>query len=95
MRIGFARLGRMGAPMARNIARSGVDLTVWNRTVSKAQAFADEIGCAVADTPCDLAKNSDVVISILADDASSEAFHLGGQGVFASQMPSDVVVRAQ
>ncbi|WP_299785049.1 NAD(P)-dependent oxidoreductase [uncultured Marivita sp.] len=92
MRIGFAGLGRMGVPMARNLARAGFDLTVWNRTTSKALAFADEIGCAVAETPRDLAETCDVVISMLADDTSSEAFHLGDKGVFASTAPSFVVV---
>ena len=44
MRVGFAGLGRMGAHMARNLARSGVTLTVWNRSPDKARAFAAETG---------------------------------------------------
>ncbi|AGI69502.1 hypothetical protein OAN307_c40970 [Octadecabacter antarcticus 307] len=54
MRIGFAGLGRMGAPMARNLAEAGYDLTLWNRSVDKADALANEIGASVAVTPCDL-----------------------------------------
>lgn len=37
MRVGFAGLGRMGVPMARNLCAAGHALTVWNRTVTKAQ----------------------------------------------------------
>ena len=54
MRIGFAGLGRMGAPMARNLAEAGHDLTLWNRSADKADALANEIGASVAATPCDL-----------------------------------------
>ncbi|MBJ6371641.1 NAD(P)-dependent oxidoreductase [Sedimentitalea sp. CAU 1593] len=92
MRIGFAGLGRMGAAMARNIAAAGFDLTVWNRTETKARVFASQTGGAVAKTPSDLAESCDVVISMLADDAASEDFHLGARGVFASNAPSFVVV---
>ncbi|MDU8911421.1 NAD(P)-dependent oxidoreductase [Aestuariicoccus sp. MJ-SS9] len=83
MHVGFAGLGRMGAPMARNLARSGAALTIWNRSGDKARALAEEIGCTVADTPRDLADKADVVITMLADDASSDAVHLGPEGLFA------------
>jgi 3-hydroxyisobutyrate dehydrogenase len=82
----------MGVPMARNLARAGIDLTVWNRTRSKARVFADETGCAVAETPRDLAETCDVIISMLADDASSETFHLDEDGIFTATAPSFVVV---
>jgi 3-hydroxyisobutyrate dehydrogenase len=82
-RVGFAGLGRMGAPMARNLARAGVALTLWNRTRGKAEALAAELGCAVADSPRALAQASDVVVTMLADDASSEDVHSGPDGLFA------------
>jgi 3-hydroxyisobutyrate dehydrogenase len=81
-RIGFAGLGRMGAPMARNLAASGT-LTLWNRTPDKARALAAELVCETADTPRALSEASDVVVTMLADDASSEAVHLGQDGLFA------------
>ncbi len=84
MRVGVAGLGRMGAPMARNLARAGFALTVWNRTPDAARAFADETGCAVAATPRELAAASDVVVTMLADDAASDAVHLGPEGLFAA-----------
>lgn len=85
MRIGFAGLGRMGTPMARNLVRAGFSVTVWNRSPGKAEALADETGCAVALTPRDLAAASDVVLTMLADDPSSEAVHLGPDGLFTTR----------
>lgn len=73
----------MGAHMARNLAGAGNDLTLWNRTRKKADALANEIGCAVAETPRDLAASVDVVVTMLADDPSSEKVHFGNDGLFA------------
>ena len=81
--VGFAGLGRMGALMARNLARGGFDLVLWNRTGTKAQALADELGCDAADTPRDLADRCDIVITMLADDPSSQEVHFGSDGLFA------------
>lgn len=83
MHIGFAGLGRMGVPMARNLARAGFELTLWNRTGAKAQSLAAELGCTVAESPFELSNAVDVVITMLADDASSKAVHLEADGLFA------------
>ncbi|MGB3316476.1 MAG: NAD(P)-dependent oxidoreductase [Albidovulum sp.] len=83
MKVGFAGLGRMGIHMARNLVRAGHVMTVWNRTSDKAEAFGRDCGCAVAATPRSLSAASDVVVTMLADDASSEAVHLGPDGLFA------------
>ena len=91
MRVGFAGLGRMGTHMARNLVRAGFGLTVWNRTADRAAAFAAEAGCAVAVTPRDLADNAEVIITMLADDPSSEAVHFGPDGLFAGQGASHFV----
>lgn len=58
--------GLMGAPMARNIAAAGFDLTVWNRSAGKAAPLADD-GIAVAGSPAAAARNADVVISMVSD----------------------------
>ena len=81
MHVGFAGLGRMGVPMGRRLAGAGFDLIVWNRTANQAQTFAGETGCSVAERPRDLAEACNVVVSMLTDDAASEAFHLGDHGV--------------
>jgi 3-hydroxyisobutyrate dehydrogenase len=87
MRLGFAGLGRMGAPMAVNLARAGHDVTVWNRSPGPAQRLADMAGVRVADTPHALADGAEVVLTMLADDPASDAVHRGPDGLFAASGP--------
>ncbi|WP_412507430.1 NAD(P)-dependent oxidoreductase [Roseovarius sp. SYSU LYC5161] len=84
MRIGFAGLGRMGAHMAGNLSRAGHDLTLWNRTPDKARDLAHELGCDAAGSPAALTEAADIVMTMLADDASSLAVHTGPAGLFAT-----------
>ncbi|WP_299745022.1 NAD(P)-dependent oxidoreductase [uncultured Tateyamaria sp.] len=58
--------GLMGFPMARNLARAGVPVTVWNRTRSKAEPLADE-GAAVAASTNAAVTGADVFISMMSD----------------------------
>ncbi len=71
MKIGFIGLGQMGRGMASRLIDSGHQLRVWNRTRAAADAFAAR-GAVVAESPVE-ALASDVVITMLADDASVEA----------------------
>ena len=68
-RAGFAGLGAMGAPMARNLAKAGLLAAVYNRTAATAAALAAELGCAVAPTPADLAAACDVIVLCVSADA--------------------------
>ena len=68
MQVAFLGLGIMGSRQAANLARDGHELTVWNRTKAKAQAWAAEHGARVADTPREAAASADVVISMVVDD---------------------------
>lgn len=74
----------MGAPMARNLAAAGHDLILWNRSGGKAVALASEIGAEVAASPAALTAEAEVVVTMLADDPSSEAVHLGPEGLFSA-----------
>lgn len=87
MRVAVAGLGRMGAPMARNLAAAGHDLVLWNRTRGKAEALSAEIGAGLADTPRAAAQGAEAVVTMLADDLSSEAVHHGPDGLFAATGP--------
>jgi 3-hydroxyisobutyrate dehydrogenase len=77
----------MGAHMARNLARAGHELTLWNRSGEKARALAEELGCARAESPRALSEAAEVVVTMLADDPSSEAVHCGAEGLFAGSAP--------
>ncbi len=61
--------GLMGYPMARNIAKAGFDLTVWNRSAEKAAPLAED-GIAVAGSASAAVEGADVVISMVSDGAT-------------------------
>jgi 3-hydroxyisobutyrate dehydrogenase-like beta-hydroxyacid dehydrogenase len=79
MRVGFIGLGNMGRPIAQNLAGAGNDLTVFNRTRSRAEEIKGE-HVRVADSPADAAREADVVITMLADDHAVENVVFGEGG---------------
>ncbi len=82
MRIGFAGLGAIGRPMAVGLAADH-DLTVWNRTGSVAEAFAAAEGVALASTPRELAKVSEVLFTCLPSSKEVAALLEGPDGLEA------------
>jgi len=82
-RIGFIGFGIMGSRMAANLAAADYELTVWNRTAAKAEAFAAEHGARAAATPAELAAASDVVIKIVVNGEQVEQLLVGEDGVIA------------
>jgi 3-hydroxyisobutyrate dehydrogenase-like beta-hydroxyacid dehydrogenase len=82
-RIGFVGLGIMGSRMAANLRRAGYELTVYNRTRERADAWAAEHGGTVAATPAEVGAGSDVVITMVVDGAQVQDVLLGEQGVAA------------
>ncbi|MBE2320194.1 NAD(P)-dependent oxidoreductase [Solirubrobacter sp. CPCC 204708] len=68
-KVGFIGLGIMGSLQAMNLAKAGVELTVFNRTREKAEAWAQEHGGTVVDSPKAVAEASDVVITMVVDGA--------------------------
>ncbi|MBB4953579.1 2-hydroxy-3-oxopropionate reductase [Agrobacterium vitis] len=69
-KIAFLGTGLMGGPMARHLAKD-YTVTVWNRSIDKAQALADV--AKVAHSPVEAAKDADIVISMLIDGPASRA----------------------
>jgi 3-hydroxyisobutyrate dehydrogenase-like beta-hydroxyacid dehydrogenase len=69
MDVAFLGLGIMGSRQAANLVRAGHQVTVWNRTRAKADAFAAEHRATVAATPREAAAAADVVISMVVDGA--------------------------
>ena len=91
-RIGFVGLGIMGSRMAANLARAGYELTVFNRTRAIADAWADEHGGTVADSPAGVGASSDVVISMVVDGDQVREVLLGEQGVAQDAAPGVLCV---
>jgi 3-hydroxyisobutyrate dehydrogenase len=81
--VGFVGLGIMGSRQAANLAKAGYELTVFNRTRERAEAWVQEHGGAVAGSPREVAQRSDVVITMVVDGAQVEAMILGEDGALA------------
>ena len=64
--IAFLGTGLMGAPMCQNLLSAGLPLTVWNRSLAKAEPLAKR-GAVVADSPQSAVADADVVITMLSD----------------------------
>jgi 3-hydroxyisobutyrate dehydrogenase-like beta-hydroxyacid dehydrogenase len=69
MRIAFLGLGQMGGAIAGHLLRAGHQLTVWNRTLERAREL-ESAGAKVAASPADAARNSDIVFTMVMDDAA-------------------------
>jgi len=71
MKVGFMGLGNMGSGIAKNLIKAGHELTVYNRTRSRAEDFG-KLGARVGSTPAEAASGADALITMLADDHSVE-----------------------
>ena len=83
MKLGFVGLGDMGSAMARNLIKAGHELTVYNRTRSRAESFA-ALGARMAATPREAAEDAEAVISMLSDDQAVESVVFGDNGIVES-----------
>lgn len=90
-RIGFIGLGIMGQPMARHLVDAGYEVTVWNRTQSKASELV-EAGARLGSSPRDVAARSDLIITIVADTPDVRQVILGPDGVLEGAPRGSVVV---
>ena len=100
-RVAFLGLGVMGYPMAGHLARTGHQVTVYNRTAAKAQAWAVEYGGRAADTPRDAVAGADFVFVCVGNDADLRDVVLGaaqgggprvGDGAFVGMKQGAVLV---
>jgi 3-hydroxyisobutyrate dehydrogenase len=81
--VAFLGTGRMGGPMAANLARAGFDVRAWNRTSSRAEALAAD-GATVAASPAHAVNGATVVITMLADGPATESAATGPDGFLAA-----------
>ncbi|MCE2901540.1 MAG: NAD(P)-dependent oxidoreductase [Gemmatimonadaceae bacterium] len=90
-RVAFLGLGAIGTPMARHLVRPEFDLAVWNRTGSKAAAFATATGARYAATPAEAARDREVVVTCLPVSRDVEAL-LGGPDGLLATLPEGAVL---
>ncbi len=80
--IAFIGLGVMGYPMAGYISKAGHNVTVFNRTKSKAEKWIGEYKGKMADTPAEAADGADFVFTCVGNDNDLREVSLGENGLF-------------
>jgi 3-hydroxyisobutyrate dehydrogenase/2-hydroxy-3-oxopropionate reductase len=78
----------MGGAIARRLKAGGFDVSVWDRTKSKAEAL--QVG-PVADSPADAARKSDVLVTMVTGPQALHDVYFGPTGVFAANAESTIV----
>jgi len=91
--VALLGLGTMGNGMAKNLLKAGFPLSVYNRTRSKAEAFASK-GARVADSPADAARGAHVIVAMVADDNASRDVWIGAKGALAVAEERAVLVES-
>jgi 2-hydroxy-3-oxopropionate reductase len=87
--VGFIGLGIMGKPMAENLIKAGHELVVYNRSREKAENLD---GATVAESPKEVAEQSDVIITMLPDSPQVEKVLAGEDGVFEGIQKGALIV---
>ena len=91
-KVAFLGMGVMGYPMAGHIADAGHDVTVYNRTTSKAETWVAQHGGAWADTPAAAAKDADFVFCCVGDDPDVLAVASGPDGAIPAMRSGAVFI---
>ena len=92
-KVAFLGLGVMGYPMAGHLVRAGHQVTVYNRSSAKAQAWLAECpGHTSAPTPREAAAGADIVFACVGNDSDLRSVVLGPDGTFAGMKPGAVFV---
>lgn len=89
--VGFVGLGTMGRPMAEHLLAKGFGVKVFNRTRARAEELASR-GASIAFTPAEAAKEADVVITMVSDDAAIREVYEGPEGLLAHARPGTTVI---
>ena len=92
MKIAFLGLGVMGSPMARHLAAKGHEVTVYNRTLAKAEAWVAAHGGRLGRTPAEAAAGQDIVMSCVGNDDDLRAIILGADGALTTMQAGTILV---
>jgi 3-hydroxyisobutyrate dehydrogenase-like beta-hydroxyacid dehydrogenase len=91
-KVAFIGLGVMGFPMAGHLKAKGYDVTVYNRTASKAEQWVQKHGGKSAPTPAAAAKDADFVMTMVGNDDDVAAVTMGKDGVIAAMKKGAILV---
>ncbi|MDB5929502.1 MAG: NAD(P)-dependent oxidoreductase [Polaromonas sp.] len=90
--IAFIGLGVMGYPMAGHLALAGHQVTVYNRSAGKAEAWCAEFKGVSSPTPREAALDADIVFCCVGNDDDLRSVTIGADGAFAGMKPDSVFV---
>jgi 3-hydroxyisobutyrate dehydrogenase len=91
-KIAFLGLGVMGYPMAGHLVTAGHNVTVYNRTISKAKKWISEFSGVMAETPSVAVKNADFVMSCVGNDRDLLDITVGESGAFSQMKKGSVFI---
>ncbi len=89
--IGFIGLGIMGHGMAANLLRAGFPLTIWNRTRSRMNELM-AAGARAGESPADVARHSEIIITCVSDTPDVRAVILGDAGVIHGARAGSLII---
>ena len=92
MKVAFIGLGVMGHNMARHLKEKGHEVTVYNRTKKRAEAWIAENGGRLAETPRAAAEGQQIVFACVGNDDDLRSVTLGPEGAFAAMAPGTIFV---
>ena len=91
-KLAFLGLGVMGGPMAAHLVKAGHEVTVYNRTTSKAEVWVAAHGGSFAQTPREAAEGAEFVMACVGNDDDLRSVCLGDDGAFAAMADGAVFV---
>ena len=90
--VAFIGLGVMGYPMAGYISKGGHNVTVFNRTKTKAEKWITEHKGKMAETPAEAAKDADYIFTCVGNDNDLREVTFGEKGIFKTIKKSAVYI---
>ena len=90
--VAFIGLGVMGYPMAGYISKAGHNVTVFNRTKSKAEKWINEYKGKVAETPAEAAKDAEYIFTCVGNDNDLREVTYGDNGIFKTIKKNSVYI---
>ena len=90
--VAFIGLGVMGYPMAGYISKAGHNVTVFNRTKSKAEKWMGEYKGKIAETPAEAAKDAEYIFTCVGNDNDLREVTFGDNGIFKTIKKGSVYV---
>lgn len=92
-KVAFIGLGVMGYPMAGHLkVKGGHEVTVYNRTAAKAEAWVKQYGGAMADTPAKAAEGADFVFTCVGNDDDLRSVTTAENGVFSGMKAGAILI---